>query len=180
MHVAEVEGDRLQGQIDLPGHQVQVVYVGRKSEVGVGTALVGRQHQLAAVDLKLHEAEARCLIGLCAGGSEEQHIVFAAALLPVDSVDEGRQLLEIGGIAVDERLAAIIPPADARLPVFLHTTLTVHKEPQFVFEFAPGDIMSLEDVEQVGRCQRERLVKQVAARAFPAGLRLAVDEDSVQ
>lgn len=41
VHVAEVEGDRLQGQIDLPGHQVQVVYVGRKSEVGIGTALVG-------------------------------------------------------------------------------------------------------------------------------------------
>ena len=120
------------------------------------------------------------MIGLRVGGSEEQHIVFAAALLPVDSVDEWRQLLEVGGVTVHQRMAAVIPPADTRLPVFLHTTLTVHKEPQFVPELAPGDIMPLEDVEHVGRSQRERLVKQVAARAFPAGLRLAVDEDSVQ
>ncbi len=120
------------------------------------------------------------MIGLRVGGSEEQHIVFAAALFPVDFGDERRQLLEVGGVTVHQRMAAVIPPTDTRLPVFLHTTLTVHKEPQFVPELAPGDIMPLEDVEQVGRSQRERLVKQVAARAFPAGLRLAVDEDSVQ
>ena len=120
------------------------------------------------------------MIGLRVGGSEEQHIVFAAALFPVDFGEERRQLLEVGGVTVHQRMAAVIPPTDTRLPVFLHTTLTVHKEPQFVPELAPGDIMPLEDVEQLGRSQRERLVKQVAARAFPAGLRLAVDEDSVQ
>lgn len=180
MHITEVEGNRLQGQIDLPGHQVEVIDVGGQPEVGVGTALVGRHHQLAAVDLELHEAEARRLIGLRIGGAEEEHIILAAALLPVDSVDEWRQLLEVGGVTVHQRMAAVIPPTDTRLPVFLHTTLTVHKEPQFVPEFAPGDIMPLEDVEQVGRSQRERLVKQVAARAFPAGLRLSGGENLVQ
>lgn len=120
------------------------------------------------------------MIGFCVGGSEEQHIVFAAALFPIYFGDERRQFLEVGRVTVHQRMATVIPPADARLPVLLDLTLAAHEEPQFVFELSTGDAVALEDVEQVGRSQRERLVKQVAARAFPAGLCLAVDEDSVQ
>ena len=38
----------------MPGHEVEVVYVGRQSEVGVGAALVGGHHQFAVLDLELN------------------------------------------------------------------------------------------------------------------------------
>ena len=93
MDVAEVYRDGLERKVYLSGHEIQMVDVGRKSEVGVGTALVGRNHEPAVVDLELHQAEARRLIALGVCGSEEQHVVLAVSLLPVDPGDQCRQLL---------------------------------------------------------------------------------------
>lgn len=84
VYIAESKSNRLQRQIDLPGHEVEVVNIGGKSQVGIGTALIGRHYQIAAVELELYEAEARCLVGLRVGGTEEEHIVLTAALLSVD------------------------------------------------------------------------------------------------
>ena len=71
MDVGQIEGDGLQGQIDLPGHQIQVVEVGRQPQIGIAAALVGRQDQFPAVYLELHEAQAGGLVGLHVGGTEE-------------------------------------------------------------------------------------------------------------
>ncbi len=60
----------------MPGHKVEVVYVGRQPEIGVGAALVGGHHQFAVLDLELNERQAWGLVALCLGRSEEQHIVL--------------------------------------------------------------------------------------------------------
>lgn len=77
---------------------LEVVDVGRQTEVGVGAALVGRHHQFAVIDLKLHERQARSLIALGTGLSEEQDIVFRRAALLVNPGEQRRQLLEISRI----------------------------------------------------------------------------------
>ena len=84
MHVAQVQGDGLQGKFYLPGHQVQVVNVGRQSEVRVTATLVGGQHQFPVIQLKLHQTQAGCLVAFRAGLTQKKHVVLAVAFLPVD------------------------------------------------------------------------------------------------
>lgn len=154
-----------------------MVDVGGQSEVGVAAPLVCRHHEFAVLYLELHEAQARCLVALRVGGAEEQHVVLAAALFPVDTVYERWQLLEVCRIAVHEYGAAVVPPVDAGFTVFLHVSLALHEELQLAFQFLPRDGMPFEDVEEVGRGEREPLVQEVADVPFPVLLRLSGRED---
>ena len=180
MDVAQVERDGVQGQVYLPGHEVEVVDVRREAEAGIAAALVGRQHQLAAVYLELHQAETRCLVGLRTRLAEEQHVVLAVAPLAVDAVDERGQLLEVGGVAVDQYRPAVVPPLHAHLAVPLGEPLATHEQLQLVAQLLAGDVMRLEDVEQVGGRKLQPLVEQVGYRSFFVLLHLAFRKDFPQ
>ncbi len=114
MHVAQVERYGLKGQIDLTRHQVQVVQVRRQSEVCIGATLIRCHDETAVLNLELHQTQARSLIALGIRGAQEQHIVLAAALLPVDLGDKRGQFLKISGVTVDKCLTAIAPPTARR------------------------------------------------------------------
>ena len=101
MHVAQVERYGLKGQIDLTRHQVQVVQVRRQSEVCIGATLIRCHDETAVLNLELHQTQARSLIALGIRGAQEQHIVLAAALLPVDLGDKRGQFLKISGVTVN-------------------------------------------------------------------------------
>lgn len=58
MDVAKVKRDRFQPEIDLAGHQVQMVNIGRQSEIRIAATLVSRYNQLALVNLELYQAKA--------------------------------------------------------------------------------------------------------------------------
>ena len=53
--VAQEQRNGLQRQIYLTRHQVQVINVTRQTKVRVRTALVGRNDDLAILDLELHQ-----------------------------------------------------------------------------------------------------------------------------
>ena len=72
-----------------------MIDVGRQPEVGIGAALVCCQYQFALIDLELYQAEARGLVALGIGSSEEEYIVLAIAFLAVYLLDQRWQLLEI-------------------------------------------------------------------------------------
>lgn len=55
MYIPEEYGDGAQGEIDVSAHKVEVVYVGRKAEVGVRTALVGGNDEFAVDYLELNQ-----------------------------------------------------------------------------------------------------------------------------
>ncbi len=76
MHVAQEQCYRLEGEVYVPGHEVEVVYVGLQPEVRVGAALVGRHYKFPVLDLELHERQAWRLAALGLGSAEEQHIVL--------------------------------------------------------------------------------------------------------
>lgn len=84
MHIAQVERDGLQRQIYLPGHQVEMIEVGRQSKVGIGTALVGRQYQFPVLYLELHQTKAWGLVAFRVRGTKEQNVILAATLFLVD------------------------------------------------------------------------------------------------
>ena len=151
-----------------------MVNVGRKTEVRIAAALVRRHHQLSVIYLELHEAEARSLIRLRVSGAEEQHVVLAAALLAVDLLNQPRQLLKVCRIAVDEDSAAVVPPGDSRLAVFLNVALALHEERQFAAELLARDAVGLEYVEQIARHQSKALVQEVANVSLLVGLFFAL------
>ena len=73
MHVAQVERDGFQRAVNLLGHEVEMVDVGRQAEVGIRAALVGCEYELAVLYLKLHQAEAWRLIALRVCGSKKEY-----------------------------------------------------------------------------------------------------------
>nr|DAQ36156.1 MAG TPA: hypothetical protein [Caudoviricetes sp.] len=180
MYIAQVEGDRLQGKFYLPGHQVQVVNVGRQSEVRITAALVGGQNQFTTVQLELHQTQAGRLVAFRTGLTQEKHVVLAVAFLPVDFRYQRRQLLEICRVTVHQDGTAVIPPVDAGLPVLLHVTFPLHEQLELAAEFLAGDIMPLEYVKQVRRCQRQLLVQKVLYVSLLVGLCFSRDKNLVQ
>lgn len=132
MHIRKVQRDGLQREVNLPGHKVEVVDVRWQAEVRIRAALVSRHHQFAVLNLELNERQTRSLVCLRIGGTEEQHIVLAVALLAVDFGNERRQFLKIGWVGVHEDGTAVVSPVDAHLAVLLHVALTLHEELQLV------------------------------------------------
>ncbi len=100
MYIAQIQGDRLQGKFYLPGHQVQVVNVGRQSEVRIAAALVGGQNQFTTVQLELYQTQTGCLVALGTGFAQKKHVVLAVAPLPVNLRDQRRKFFEIRRVAV--------------------------------------------------------------------------------
>ena len=173
MHIAKIKRNGFEGQVYPPCHQIKMIDVGRKAEVGVRTALVRRYDQLTLVYLELHKAQAGRLVRFHACRSKEQHIVLAAAPFPVYSFYKGRQLLHVGRVAVHQRMAAVVPPRYAGLPVSFNAAFALHEQAEFVLQLFPGDAVSLEYVEQVGRVECKMLVEQVADAPFSVRLRFS-------
>ena len=113
MHVADVECNGAQRQFRETSHKIEMIEVGRQTEVGIAAALVGGQHQLTQLNLESYQAKALCLVALGICRTEEKHIILAAALLTLDALDERWQLFEVGWITIDERCTAIVPPVNA-------------------------------------------------------------------
>ncbi len=158
----------------MPCHKVEVVYVGRKPEVRVGTALVGGHHQFALLDLELHERQAGRLVAFGFGCPEEQHIVFGRPSFRIDPGEQRRQLLEIGGVGVDQDRATVVPPVYAGFAVLLHRALAAHEEPELRAQLLSGQSVPLENLKQVGWGKRELLVDKVGYVALLVGLVSAV------
>lgn len=62
MHIRKVQRDRLQWQVYLSGHEIEVIDVGRESEACVRASLIGRHNQCAVFYLELHKAKAWGLV----------------------------------------------------------------------------------------------------------------------
>lgn len=121
---------------------------------------------MSFIDLELNEAQARGLICLSFCLPDKEDIIFTVAFLAVDTVNQSREFLEVGRIAVDELLAAVVPPVDTGLTVFHQIGLPFHIEVEFGTEFLTGDTVVLEYVEQVSRCEGELLVQEVCNTTF--------------
>ena len=76
MDVAEIKSYGFQWVIYLSGHQVKMINVGRQSKISVRTPLVCGNDKPPIINLELHEAQARRLIALGIGGTEEQDIIL--------------------------------------------------------------------------------------------------------
>lgn len=130
-----------------------MVDVRGQAKAGIGTPLVGGQHQFTVINLELYKGEARCLVAFGIRRAKEQHIVLTVPLLFVDASHQRRQLLEVGGVTVHKDWPHIVPPGNADLAVLLHIPFSVGEQFQFAAQFLPGEVVPFEDVEQVAWCQ---------------------------
>lgn len=65
----------------MPGDQIEMVDVGRQTEIGIRATLICRYDQLLLLHLKLHKRQAWSLICLCFGRSQKKNIIFGVAPL---------------------------------------------------------------------------------------------------
>lgn len=102
---------------------MEMIEVGRQTEVSIAAALVGGQHQLTQLYLEPYQAKAWCLVALRICRTKEKHIILAVTLLTLDALDERWQLFEVGWITIDERCIAIVPPVNSNATgeLLLHT-----------------------------------------------------------
>ena len=104
-----------------------MVNIRRQSQIRIAAALVGGHDQCPLLYLKLNETKAWSLVAFCSCGTKKQYIVFTASFFLVYTFDEWWQFFQIGGVAVYEDGAAVVPPVDSGFPVFFYVTLTLHK-----------------------------------------------------
>lgn len=77
-------------------------------------------------------------------------------------------------------MAAVVPPRDARLPVFLHIALALYEQTEFRSQFLAGYAVTLEDVEQIGGREHQPFIQQIADMAFTVCLAFPRPEYLVQ